>query len=197
MQDPVCYTAKNEDDDVAQIFVDTFEADIKRIYNEFKFPKEMIFAEDDAKIYRAATTCQICYGEFGDDDDQVRGHCHLSGKFRGAAHSKCNLNYKLPKFYPVVFHNLSGYDSHLFIKKLHSENGEKINCIPTNKEKYISFSIDVIVDKFINKEEKEVIVKRELQYIDSFKFMASSLDTSSRNLHKEQCKNLNKCYSGK
>jgi len=49
---------------------------------------------------------------------KVRDHCHLSGKFRGAAHNKCNLNYKLPKFYPVVFHNLSGYDSHLFIKKL-------------------------------------------------------------------------------
>jgi len=97
----------------------------------------------------------------------------------------------------VVFHNLSGYDSHLFIKKLHGENGEKINCIPTNKEKCISFSRDVIVDKFKNKEDKEVPVKRELRFIDSFKFMASSLDTLSRNLHKDQCKNLNKFYSGK
>jgi len=49
---------------------------------------------------------------------------------------------------------------HLFIKNLHGENGEKINCIPTNEEKYISFSRDVIVDKFINEEGKKALVKR-------------------------------------
>jgi len=104
-QNPVVFTAENEDVDAAQRFVDTLEEDIKRIYIKFNIPKEMIFTEDDAKIYRAATTCHICDGEFSDDDDQVkvRDHCHLSGKFRGAAHNKCNLNYKLPKFYPVVF----------------------------------------------------------------------------------------------
>ena len=53
----------------------------------------------------------------------------------------------------MIFHNLSGYDSHLFIKKLSKasdNNGEKIKCIPNNEEKYISFSRDVIVDSFIN-----------------------------------------------
>ena len=54
----------------------------------------------------------------------VRDRCHLSGKFRGAAHEVCNLKYKVPKFFPVVFHNLSGYDSHLFIKTL--GNSEEI-----------------------------------------------------------------------
>ena len=51
-------------------------------------------------------------------NDRVRDHCHLYGKFRGAAHELCNLKYKVPKFFPVVFHNLSVYDSHLFIKTL-------------------------------------------------------------------------------
>lgn len=155
----------------------------------------MIFTADDAKIYKDAINCHICDKEL--NQDKVRDHCHLSGKFRGAAHKDCNLNYKVPKFFPVVFHNLSGYDSHLFIKKLSGDNGEKINCIPTNEEKYISFSRDVIVDKFVNKESEEVIVKRELRFIDSFKFMSSSIDALSKNLHKDQYKNLNKFYFNK
>ena len=35
----------------------------------------------------------------------VRDHCHYTGKYRGAAHSKCNLQYKVPKEIPFVFHN--------------------------------------------------------------------------------------------
>ena len=127
-QDPVTYTAENEDDDVAQKFIDTLEANIKQIYNQFKFPKRMIFGVTEKKCFDEATSCHICGDELG--TDRVRDHCHLTGKFRGAAHNNCNLSYKVPKFFPVVFHNLSGYDSHLFIKKLRGENGERINCIP-------------------------------------------------------------------
>ena len=58
-------------------------------------------------------------------------------------------------FFPVVFHNLSGYDSHLFIKTL-GNNEEDLSCIPNNEENYISFMKQVIVDKFVNKEGKEV-----------------------------------------
>ena len=68
----------------------------------------------------------------------VCDHCHLSGKFRGAARQVCNLKYKVPKFFPVVFHNLSGYASHLFIKTLGNSEGD-ISCIP-NEENYISFT---------------------------------------------------------
>ena len=84
---------------------------------------------------------------------------NLSGKFRGAAHEVCNLKYKISKFFPVVFHNLSGYDSHLFIKTLGNSEGD-ISCIPNNEENYISFTKQVIVDKFVNREGKEVIVNR-------------------------------------
>ena len=200
-QEPVVFTAESEDDDVAQIFVDRLEENIKQIYKQFKFSKKMIFTKADAKVYTDATTCHICGGEFSegnvkDDNAKVRDHCHLSGKFRGAAHNKCNRKYKRPKFFPVVFHNLSGYDSHLFIKKLRGDNGEKINCIPNNEEKYISFSKEVIVDKY-EKDGKEKLVKRQLRFIDSFRFMPSSLDALSKNLHKDQCTNLNHFYSGK
>ena len=42
----------------------------------------------------------------------------LTGKFRGKAHSVCNFICKEQNFVPVVFHNLEGYDSHLFIKSI-------------------------------------------------------------------------------
>ena len=88
--------------------------------------------------------CHICNEELG--KDRVRDHCHLSGKSRGAAHEVCDLKYKVPKFFPVVFHNLSGYDGHLFIKTLGNSEGD-ISCIRNNEENYISLTKQVIVDK--------------------------------------------------
>jgi hypothetical protein len=123
----------------------------------------------------------------------VRDHCHLSGKYRGAAHNKCNIDYKIPKFIPVVFHNLSGYDAHFCIIKL----GGKIVCIATNGEKYISFSKEVIVDQFMNKDGKKIDAERELRFIDSFRFMPSSLESLVNNLSDDQCVNLKKHYFGK
>ena len=101
----------------------------------------------------------------------------------------------VPKYFPVVFHNLSGYDSHLFIKTLGNSEGN-ISFIPSNEENYISFTKQVIVDKFVNKKGKEVNIKRELSFIDSLRFMASSLDKLSSNLKTDQFVNLKKYYSG-
>ena len=101
----------------------------------------------------------------------------------------------VPKLFPVVFHNLSGYDSHLFVKTLGNSEGD-ISCIPNNEENYISFTKQVIVDKFVNEEGKEVNVKCELRFIDSLKFMASSLNKLSSNLKIDQFVNLKKYCSG-
>ena len=105
----------------------------------------------DKTVYDNSTLCHICDEELC--KDRVRHHCHLSGKFRGAAHEVCNLKYKIPKFFPVFFHNLLGYDSHLFIKTLWNSEGD-ISCIPNNEENYISFRKQVIVDKFVTRQEK-------------------------------------------
>ena len=120
----------------------------------------MIMPTHNKLVCDNSTLCHICNEELR--NDRVRDHCYLSGKFRGAAHEVCILKYKFPKFFPVVFHNLSGYVSHLFIKTL-GNNEEKISCIPNNEENYISFTMQVIVDKFVNKEGKEVNVKHEFK----------------------------------
>ena len=93
-------------------------------------------------------------------------------------HRTCNLQYKKPKF---VFNNLSGYDAHLFIKNLGVSEGN-IDCIPNNEEKYISLSKENIIDIYTNKYREEKYVKREMRFINSFKFMASSLDKLISNL---------------
>ena len=195
----VKYTAESTDEDIPQLFVESLEKDIKEIYNRFKKPKKMVMTQEDKIDFRRATHCHICEEELKDTDDEnyriVRDHCHLTGKFRGAAHNMCNLKYRLPKFYPVIFHNLSGYDSHLFIKNLGKSEG-KIDCIPNNEEKYISFTKEILVDKFINKEGEEKEVKRKIRFIDSFKFMAASLESLVKNLPKESFKNLTEFYEG-
>ena len=98
---------------------------------------------------------------FVDGDKKVRDHCHHSGKFRGAAHNKCNLLFRKPKHVPVILHNLAGYDSHLFIKSIGKRQGNS-DCIPNNEEKYISFSKSVMHDGKL---------KYKNHFIDSFKFM--------------------------
>ena len=95
----------------------------------------------------------------------------------------------------MIFHNLAGYDAHLFIKNLGVSEGN-IDCIPNNEEKYISFTKHVEVDRFTPKnEEKEKIVTRELRFIDSFKFMNYSLDTLVNNLDENDFGNTSKFYN--
>ena len=190
-QNPVTYTASTENEDVAQIFVNMLEENVKSIYKRFDRPKKMIFGPKEREEFDEATECWICRGELG--LDRVRDHCHLTGIYRGAAHNKCNLQYRKPKFIPVMFHNLSGYDSHMFIKNLGVTEGN-INCIPNNEEKYISFSKDIVVGEYTNKNGKVVAVKQQLRFIDSYKFMPSSLDKLVENLDKNCCVNTGKFY---
>ena len=80
-----------------------------------------------------------------------------------------------------MFHNLSGYNAHLFIRELGGHTSD-MEIITKNKEDYISFSIKVPVDSYIDKngEEKDKLI--ELRYKNSFKFMSSSLDSLTKTL---------------
>ena len=183
-QKPVLFRARSEDEDISAIFVEILERDIKRIQEKFDFSKKMIFSLKDKDDFEKARVCWICQKEFG-SEKKVRDHCHFTGKYRGAAHAKCNLQFKKPKFTPVIFHNLSGYDAHLFVKNLGKSEGN-IKCIPNNEEKYISFSKDIVVGEYVNKKGEKVEVKHEIRFLDSFKFMASSLESLVGNLGLEK-----------
>ena len=192
-------TANSSEDDIPQMFQESLEDDIKKIYNQFKSEKNLIMKNSDHRKHRKATHYHICEGELG--NDKVIDHCHLTGRYRGPAHRKCNLEFGTPKFFPVIFHNLSGYDSHLFIKKMGVSEG-KIDCIPLNDEKYISFTKEIVVEKFKKEVEgdeeegKEVQIKRSIRFIDSFRFMASGLASLVDNLPRESLENLERYYEG-
>ena len=133
------------------------------------------------KDYKCMSSSHICFKPFREGNRKVRDHCHYSDIYRGAAHSLCNLQYKIPSYIPVIFHNLLGYDAHTFIKEL-ANCGSKMGVIAKNKEDYITFLISVEVDKYIDRNGEEKSKEIELRFIDSFKFMSSSLDSLVNNL---------------
>ena len=173
-----------------QKFVEWIEEDVAYIAN---IPKvSIIFGKEEANHFDEATVCWLCGEELG--DDKVKDHCHYTGKYRGAAHTKCNLKYRKPNFTPVVFHNLSGYDAHLFIKNLGYDLGN--NCIPNNEEKYISFTKTIKVGSYENKKGEIKPKTHNIRFIDSFKFMSDSLDNLVNNLPEEAFNNIKRYYTG-
>ena len=96
-----------------------------------------------------------------------------------------------------MFHNLSGYDAHLFIKELGRRfNKNDIGVIAENKEKYISFNVKINVKLTGVKNEDGIEVRKNIQlrFIDSCRFMASSLDKLASNLDDDPCKHLREFY---
>ncbi|KAJ8980867.1 hypothetical protein NQ317_008926 [Molorchus minor] len=172
--------------DAAEVFARKLDETALHLYNtHLKHVKEMLPLSDQEETeYENTLCCHICEKPFELGDIKVRDHCHLTGHFRGAAHSICNLNYKVPKFIPVFFHNLTNYDSHLFIKKLAS-NKESVSVIAQTKEKYISFSKSILVEK--SKTAKVPDTYLRLKFVDSFRFLSKSLDKLSQSLESEQC----------
>ena len=79
--------------------------------------------------FQSSKTCRICEKLIDDDDEKVRDHCQVTGKFRGAAHWSCNINLQLAKTVPVIFHKLRCYNSHLMFCELNKFD-VKIEVIP-------------------------------------------------------------------
>lgn len=150
--------------DCVSQFVNFLINDVKTIFKVLSKNEPMIFTSNDEIHFKQAIKCHICEHLLW--NDKVRDHCHITGHYRGAAHRHCNLQYRIPTFIPIFFHNLSGYDCHLFIKELGEIPGQ-IKIIPKTKEKYMSFS------KYLRVAENTFI---QLRFLDSFNFLATSLD---------------------
>ena len=101
---------------------------------------------EDEEIYNHSHICWICKQEL--NTDKVRDHCHITGKFRGAAHNKCNINLRFSKKLLIIFHNLQGYEEHIAFKKLNSFNVD-ISVIPKGIDQYM-----------------RIIVNRHITFID-------------------------------
>ena len=149
------------------------------------------FTRDEWVKFNSATHCHICEKPFAPNDTRVRDHCHLTGRYRGPAHSNCNLNYKDSHCIPIVFHNLSGYDAHFIIKEIASAFEGSIDVLPITKEKYISFTKHV-KDTADRSDSRSDI---KLRFIDSYKFLTTSLEKLASFLSKDKLKIVRSKFS--
>ena len=143
------------------------------------FNKNLIMSMEEEELFQKANKCWICDELFELMDKKVRDHCHVTGKFRGAAHFSCNDNFEITNKVPVIFHNFKGNDGHLIMKEL-SNFDVNIDVIPFGLEKYMA-----------------IIVNRNLVFIDNMQFIKDSLDTLVRNLGEKDFNYLSKGFSGK
>ena len=121
------------------------------------FNKNLIRTEEE-ELLQKSNNCWIYKKIISNDEDKVRVHCQVTGKFRRSAHEICNLDFQLTKKVPVIFDNLRSYDDHLIFNEL-DKFDVKIKVIPNGLEKYMAC--------FLNK---------SLVFIGSMQFMNSSLD---------------------
>ena len=124
----------------------------------------------------------------------------LQSKYRGAAHSICNLRFSVPDKIPVIFCNGSNYDYNFIIKELPNECKGKFECPRENTEKFKTFTVPIEkVIKKIDRDDNEGIttVFYKIKFIDSARFMTSSLsnlvDNLAKWIHKIKYKDCN-CF---
>ena len=69
------------------------------------FKKNLIMPTKEEERFQLSNICWICNKLFGVADNKVRDHCHVTGKYIGAGHWNCNVNFEITKKIPVTFHN--------------------------------------------------------------------------------------------
>lgn len=194
IQNPIIYRGNDP-----QETMDHFAKDLMKMKeyadNIYNNPLKMDLDSFDREAHRAATDCHICKKPLLVDsydkptdmtmqvDDRVADHCHITGKYRGAAHSDCNLQYRSKHGnhkvkIPVIFHNCRGYDSHLILGNFSNKRyGDvSIGCIPNNMQKYISFNIDNLI------------------FLDSMQYFIGLADTSLAGLVETLAKSGNHMF---
>ena len=100
----------------------------------------------------------------------------MTRKYRGPAHIDCDINVTQDRsnIIPFVFHKFSNYDLHMFFKKLVDKKNDKVEMktIPETNEEYISVKYGCIT------------------FIDSYRFLSSSLASLNKTLTDNSHKTL-------
>ena len=139
--------------------------------NNDRFNKKLKMTIEDEHNYQKSQDCWICNKNL--DKEKVRDHCHVTGKYRGAAHSQCNLKLKIPKKLPIIFLNLEGYDGNIIFKELNNFDNIDIQVISKTSERYMS-----------------IIINRNIIFLDSLQFCKDKLDNLASNLKNKDFKHL-------
>ena len=195
-------------EDAIDVFFEKLEGDLEWIRDDLKNIKEINMTSKDWDHHKAADTCWICGGDFkpyeqGDTEGlwKVRDHDHLTGKYRGAAHSKCNLSLRIDPYHtpiPIFFHNLKNYDSHHLISVIGRTEEKKTiitdkDGVPIMKKDKDGKDTDkpvTVTDGGIsgicqNMEKLISFSWGQFRFVDSFAFLSSSLDRLVQNTPKK------------
>ena len=198
-------------EDCMDVFFDWLDLDLAEIREDLKNERPLAMTQQDWAIHSAADKCWVCDGPFkpyeqGDTEGlwKVRDHDHLTGKYRGPAHSKCNLTLRIDPFHtpvPILFHNLKNYDSHQLISAIGRTEEKTTTCTDNNGEPIMHKDRDgkdtnkpvTVTDGGIsgivqNMEKLISFSWGQFRFVDSFAFLSSSLDRLVQNTPK---KNLN------
>ncbi|KAL4103924.1 hypothetical protein QTP88_019241 [Uroleucon formosanum] len=159
---PIIFRGCKTQQEVAKKFIEEVTELTRKIEKLLKRNESIIMSKEDWCKHRVTLKCDIRGGE------KVRDHCHLSGKFRHTLCNKCNLDLQQPNFVPCFLHNLMNYDAHFIVTELRYDS-KTISVIPNSEEKFISFS-------------KYVSNTFTVRFIDTFRFMPSSLSNLAANL---------------
>ncbi|KAH9642907.1 hypothetical protein HF086_003506 [Spodoptera exigua] len=166
----------------AQVFMNRLCEDVKTIVKKNSFQKCPVPLSDEDKIKISnSTICYICETEL--NEDLFYDFDWHTGSFRGVAHQVCSSKYRTPRHIPIFLHNLSHYDAHFIVHALNFDDN-KVEVIPQNKERYISFS-------------KQLTINNQpvsLRFVDSLKFLSCSLDQLAKNLNDDQFTELKRNY---
>ena len=167
---------------------------------DFGKKEVLLLTKEELKLYQNAKVCyisgkRILKNTKDKNYQKVRDHCHYTGKYRGTAHSICNLKFKVLNEIPVVFLNGSNYDHDFIIKELAYTFEGQLECLGENKEKQKTFSIPIKKEiTKINKDGNESIetLSYRIKFINRMRFMGTSLshlvDKLLKRVHEIECK---------
>ena len=130
--------------------------------NYFQTNLELEKSPPEEESFQQSKVCWLC--EATPEDDKVRDHDHLTGKCRGAAHNRCNLNCKnmSSSFVPIFFHNFFRYDCHIIVEELLTQAykmGYEPKTIPKTMENYVSVQVGCS------------------RFLDSYRFLSTNFHT--------------------
>ena len=115
--------------------VDWFVDEAIKLENKMNFHfkdtnVKLSISEEDEYNFENSDKCWFCELAF-DSEKKIRDHCHLTGRYCGAAHEICSIFVKKQQsnFIPVMFQNFSNYDCHLFLKTLLSKSKSQKNKV--------------------------------------------------------------------
>jgi hypothetical protein len=164
------YTGKSANDTINH-YINTLKDETEKLDKELKHRLEEFknhnLTVKEEKRFNEESKCHFCKMEFTDEDIKFRDHCHITGRFRGAAHRSCNLRVRTSLAIEVIFHNGSNYDFKMIVKKLYKV-AKEIKAIPFTDEKFLTFTIKI----------PETRIK--FTFIDSYRFLGASLESLTK-----------------